>query len=376
METMLFSTLSLAVVGLAWQELSASSDQAFRRGAVFGVIGALLTLTRPEGVGLVALSGVMVLLAAPHGGFRENWRVYSDWSLGAVLGWFIGVLPYLVVNYRIEETLLPNTSSAKQAENAPARELPLLERYGRMLLPLVAGGQLALLPGMVVAMSQFIRRAMMDRRALLFLLPLAWSLVLVSAYALRLPAPYQHGRYVIPILPHLLLFGVGGTLWLVRAGRRTPARRVLSRSLGLSAVAITVGFFVIGAQQYSRDVRIINTEMVATAHWVEDNVPPEDLLAVHDIGAVGYYAPRPILDLAGLVSPEVVPIILDHEALMTLMCERGARYVMVLPDQLPAEPDDPRLGSGPVFKTNAPYSPDAGGGNMTVYELNWPQNCR
>lgn len=371
METMLFSTLSLAVVGLAWREMSASPEHVFRRGIVFGVTGALLTLTRPEGMGLVALSGGMVLVTRPYGTFRDNGRVYLAWIAGAALGWFVGVLPYLAVNYHIEETLLPNTSSAKQAENAPARELSLLERYGRMLLPLVAGGQLALLPGIVVAIYGLARR-----RTLIYLLPLAWSVMLVSAYALRLPAPYQHGRYVIPILPHLLLYGVGGTLWLVQVGRRTPTRRVLSRSLGLSAAAITVGFLVIGAQQYARDVRIINTEMVDTAHWVENNIPPDELLAVHDIGAVGYYAPRPILDLAGLVSPEVVPIILDHEALMQLMCERDARYLMVLPDQLPAIPDDPRLGTGPVFITNAPYSPDAGGGNMAVYKLNWPQDCR
>jgi len=31
----------------------------------------------------------------------------------------------------------------------------------------------------------------------------------------------------------------------------------------------------------------------------------DDLIAAHDIGAIGYFAPRPILDLAGLISPDV-----------------------------------------------------------------------
>jgi hypothetical protein len=162
---------------------------------------------------------------------------------------------------------------------------------------------------------------------------------------------------------------------MVRAGRRSPAKRVVSRSLALSVVLITLAFWGIGARQYGQDVRIINTEMVDTAHWVKENLPPDDLLAVHDIGALGYYAPRPILDLAGLVSPEVVPIIRNPEALMRLMCERHARYLMVLPNQRPASEGDPRLGPDPVFQTNAPYSPAAGGGNMTVYELHWPEQC-
>ena len=100
-----------------------------------------------------------------------------------------------------------------------------------------------------------------------------------------------------------------------------------------------------------------------------------NILAVHDIGALGYYAPRPILDLAGLISPEVVPIIRNPEALMQLMCQRHVRFLMVLPNQRPAAEDDPRLGSRPVFQTRAPYSPAAGGGNMMVYELHWPEQC-
>jgi hypothetical protein len=380
METMLFCTLSLAVVWVGWRELAVDPQtdaprNTFGRGVALGLVGAALTLTRPEGAGLVGLTGIFVVLARPYGGYRNNWRLYLTWAGGAALGWLIGVLPYLVLNYHLAHTLLPNTSAAKQAENAPARRLPLLERYGRLLLPLAAGGQLLLLPGVVMTLYDLVRRARRDRRAVLFWLPLAWAVTLLSAYALRLPAPYQHGRYVIPILPHLLLYGVGGTVALVRAGRRSPVKRVLSRSLALSVILITLGFWGIGAQQYGQDVRIINTEMVDTARWVEQNLPPDELLAVHDIGALGYYAPRPILDLAGLVSPEVVPIIRDPEALMRLMCQRHVRYLMVLPNQRPAPEDDPRLGPKPVFQTNAPYSPAAGGGNMTIYGLRWPEPC-
>ena len=387
METMLFAALSLGVVALTWRELDErdnSPRRAFGRGAVLGLLGAALTVTRPEGVGLVGLAGLFVLLAWS----RADWRLYLAWAGGVALGWLVGIAPYVALNLHIEGTLLPNTSAAKQAENAPARDLPLLERYARMLLPLVAGGQLLLVPGMVVGVWDVVRRARSERRWLLLLLPAAWAFMDVSAYALRLPAPYQHGRYVMPVLPHMLLYGVGGTLLIVRAGRRKPWQRVLSRTLALTALLTMPAFLVIGARQYGRDVRIINTEMVDTAHWIEENLDPGDLLAVHDIGAVGYYAPRPILDLAGLVSPEVVPIIRDHEALMQLMCERGAVYLMVLPDQRPALPDDARLGteqvydddlgqviSKPLFDTDAPYSPDAGGENMLVYALNWSNGC-
>ncbi len=378
METVLFCTWGLTVVWLGWRELQVeratdAPRAAFKRGALLGLFGALLTLARPEGIALLGLVGLFVLLAGVH----QSWRVYLAWAVGVGLLWLIGVGPYLAINYHIDGSLLPNTIAAKQAEHVYiSKHWSLIERYGRLLLPLLAGSLTMLLPGIVYGLIRLARRVREDRRAILFWLPLAWAVLDLSAYAIKLPANYQHGRYVMPILPHLLLYGVGGTVALVWAGRRTPLARVLSRSLALSAVLITIGFWIIGAQQYARDVRIINTEMVKTAKWVKQNLPPDQLLAVHDIGAVGYYAPRPILDLAGLVSPEVVPVITDHEALMALMCERQVRYLMVLPNQRPTTADDPRLGPAPIFVTGSPYSLEAGGGNMTVYELHWPAACR
>jgi hypothetical protein len=378
METILFCTWGLTVVWLGWRELQVdpaadSPRVAFKRGALLGIFGALLTLARPEGIALLGLVGLFVLLAGPHPG----WRLYLAWAVGVGVLWLVGVGPYLALNYHIDGGLLPNTIAAKQAEHVHLSQYwSLPERYGRLLLPLLAGSLTMLLPGIAFSLYRLARRVREDRRALLFWLPLAWAVLDLSAYAVKLPANYQHGRYVMPILPHLLLYGVGGTVAIVRAGRRTPAARVLSRSLALSVILITIGFWFIGARQYARDVRIINTEMVTTAQWIKQNLPPDELLAVHDIGAVGYYAPRPILDLAGLISPEVVPVITDYEALMELMCERQVRYLMVLPVQRPTTADDPRLGPAPIFVTDSPYSREAGGGNMTVYALHWPATCR
>lgn len=380
METMLFATLSLGVVGLAWRERTAKVNASHPRdvvvrGILLGFAGAALTLARPEGVGLLGLTGVTMLLAWPHGATRGGMRLYMAWAGGVIVGWLVGVVPYAALNLSIEGTLLPNTSAAKQAEYAVVREQAILARYARVVLPILAGGQVVLLPGMVVSINTLIQRVRADRSALLLLLPLVWALMDVSAYALRLPVAYQHGRYVVPVLPHLILYGVAGTLLIVRDGRRRRSWRIASRSLALTALLVVPGFLVIGARQYGTDVRIINTEMVAAAQWLDDQVPPDELLAVHDIGAVGFYAPRPILDLAGLVSPEVVPIIRDGEALMRLMCERNAQYLMAFPDQIPTSEDDPRLGGAPVYSTDAPYAAEAGGDNMAIYKLQWGSMC-
>lgn len=379
METMLFALLVLVVIGLVWREQDAlraaasGARPAFWRGLLLGAAGAALTLTRPEGLALVGLAGIAGSVAHLEQGDRRTLR-WLAWGLGAVLGWVAGVAPYAVWNYAVSGDILPSTASAKQAEYAATLALPLARRIWMMLKPLTAGGQIVLLPGLLAVLLVPVRRSRL-LAAPMFWFPAIWAIGHVALYALRLPAPYQHGRYVQPVLPVVILYGVGGTLWLVQQAKTRFLTRVLSRSLALTAVAVTLGFVIIGARAYASDVQIINSEMVAAAQWVERHLPPSELLAAHDIGALGYFAPRPILDLAGLLTPEVVPIIRDHEALMKLMCARSARYLMVMPDQRPAPAGDPRLGGPPIFETGAPYAPAAGGGNMAVYALDWTGGC-
>jgi hypothetical protein len=118
---------------------------------------------------------------------------------------------------------------------------------------------------------------------------------------------------------------------------------------------------------FGRDVQMIQSDMVVASQWLAANVPTDQLLAVHDIGAVGYFAPRPILDLAGLVSPEIIPIIRDPAALMALMQQRGVRYLMVLPPQRPALDTDPRLCER--FNAHGQM------GGMAIYEMAWDGHC-
>jgi hypothetical protein len=121
-------------------------------------------------------------------------------------------------------------------------------------------------------------------------------------------------------------------------------------------------------------VRIIQEEMVTPARWIADNIPTDELLAVHDIGAVGYFAPRPILDIAGLISPEVVPLVNDADSLWDLLADRGAAYLMAFPDQIPGHnPNDSRLC--PVFESSGRTATNAGGAKMRIYRLSWDGGC-
>jgi hypothetical protein len=365
METMLMSLWTLALLLAALNFAQGDGQHATQRGALYGLLSALALTTRPEGALLAVLIGVGVLVARPAG----LWR----WLVGAALVGVMASAPYFWLNWSLTGGLFPNTANAKQAMHAPfATTLSFPQRFWDMLYPLVAGGQVLLVPGVAVWCGVAIARR--GRRLLLWLVPLLWAVGLVALYAERLYAPYQHGRYVMPLLPLLIVSGVVGTAWLVERARRTMIARVLARGLAATAALVFVAFVFSGAGVLRADVQVIEQEHVATALWLRDNLPPDQLLGIHDIGAVGYFAPRPLLDVAGLISPEVIPIIHDGDALWALLRARGATHFMGFADQLPTDdPNDPHLC--PLYQSDGTMSAALGGPMMRVYRLTWTGTC-
>lgn len=374
METMLFSTFTVFLMWLVWRETETDHSQLkriIRRGAVFGAASAGIVLTRPEGILLAGLCVMALLIARPQGNLRRA----VMWGIGASVAFWACITPYLLLNLSLTGGLLPATADAKFAQHAPLLALPISRRLLQMLVPILAGGQILLLPGLVVYGFLLARWHRERRAAVMYSLPLVWGIALICIYAARLPASYQHGRYVIPVLPSLMMAGVVGLAYALTWSRRSMTGRVLFRSLALSAgVALIYFGVVLGPSVYRQDVRIIEEEMVDPARWIAENLPAEDLLAIHDIGAVGYFAPRPILDIAGLVNTEVVAIVRDANALWALMQARNAQYLMAFPDQIPGHhEDDSRLC--PVYRSDGSVSLSAGGPKMTIYRLAWDGVC-
>ena len=175
----------------------------------------------------------------------------------------------------------------------------------------------------------------------------------------------------MPTIPVLLLYGTWGTATLLQPRSPQLPVRVLSRGLLVAVALLAPVFMVRGALAYRDDVAFIENEMVATARWLEQNTEPGDLLAVHDIGAVGYLVDRPLLDLAGLITPEVIPFMTDAGRLMEWMVEEGADYAVFFPDfsaTYARLAQDPRLV--PVHCTDYAWTRAQGHANMCVYRIN------
>ncbi len=121
-----------------------------------------------------------------------------------------------------------------------------------------------------------------------------WFLLHNLAYWLKLPTPGTASRYqVVNHLAWWLLLGVG------LSHLRLPARRWAAPAVALLAV-INTGFWW---TVYASDVRHMRDVRLASARYISANLPPDAIVAAHDIGALGWAMNRPCVDLGGLIDP-------------------------------------------------------------------------
>jgi hypothetical protein len=343
METVLHALLVTLVLALLLK--------GSRRYLSLGVISGLSVWVRPDGLTLAGPALVTILFTEKTGTARTHAAISYLIGFGALL------LPYLLVNLWLSGTPMPNTFYAKQAEYAVWQSQPLLNRLGVLLVQLLTGPGVLLVPGFLVSAVDGLR----SRNASM-LAAIVWSASYLLLYDLRLPA-YQHARYLMPAMPVLFLLGIRGCLRIWESNRFGRHQWSVRFSWQVALVLLSVGFVVVGAGAYGQDVALIESEMVNVANWVALNVPPGDVVAAHDIGALGYFDTHPLVDLAGLVSPEVIPFLRDEARLSAFLKDRGARYLIAFPDVYPSWVK----ASRPVFSSGGRFAPAMGEQNMTVY---------
>ena len=352
METLLFSAGVLVVLVLPLPAYA----------ALAGLITGLSVLARPDALTLLPFLLARTLLSGRPAGLVPDWK--RGWRLTPVLlalaGFGIVFVPYLLFNRALSGSVWPNTFYAKQAEYAILLKAPLPSRLAAVgILPFI-GAQALLLPGVLAAVWAALRTRHWE-----LLLAAGWGLVFAGAYALRLPVTYQHGRYLIPTIPIWIALGAGGVFTLLRLSAESWLPRVISRAWLAAVALLAIAFWGQGAIAYQHDVQFIESEMVATARWVNANTSASALVAAHDIGALGYFGGRRLLDLAGLVSPEVIPFIRDETQLRQWLNDRHADYLVTFPGWYPGLVAAPE--SRVAFTTAAPFGPSQGGENLSIY---------
>jgi len=299
MEAYPFALALVVAAGLTW------SGRVFLGGAAVG----LLFLIRGEGALFGVILGVVVLareLRGPKTGERSPTLMYVAGGALPVLVWAGYALPTF-------GSILPATLTAKMAQVASGLWAPFIERFVGHWLPgwgVGPWGVVSTVLGytlIVLGLVEIVRK--IPRMAVF---PI-WSLAYVVGYwALGVPG-YSWYRF-----PVFLVFSVVAGMGL------TAAWRVLSGYPGDRPYRSIVAILILVVVMLGASVKTVR-EIVKPpvddrgpaylniARWLNTHAETGQSVAFIEVGALGYYTNMKVIDLVGLVTPSVIPHVLDRD---------------------------------------------------------------
>ncbi len=255
-----------------------------------GVIGTLAALTRPDGI-LVLLILVIDYLIRQRKSIP--WKTVLV-SSGILIVWVLFASFYF-------GSPIPMTLFSKQQQGLMA----ISESFSRGLLTILSSYTswpyfvevILSLVGLIYAVSK--------RR--IWLIILIWPGVYFIAYSLL--GVTRYFWYYAPLIPGFVIaVGLGLTTisdylkYVIREKKSQLNLQVLIPAIFLIVFFAAQGRSLWQMSQYN-DPRLGIYR--AVGEWLRDNTLPDEMVGSLEVGIIGYYAQRPMVDFAGLIQPVV-----------------------------------------------------------------------
>ena len=268
------------------------------RPAAASLLWALAALARPECALLLPLWGVLLVVdRGPRAGLAAAAR--GLWPGALLLALWLGFARAWFGHF------WPNTLAAKTAGGeGMAYHLEQLARHAGIVAATDAVSVAVLA---VLLAMRLVRREPFTLRPVERLLPWVWAASVPLLYTLR-GVPVI-SRYLVPLLP-LVAWLAWRLLDRALAGSRPATVRVAGAvlmSLSLALNIVTLERVV--RPQVDSFTAGMRASLEPWGRWFAAHSAPGAVVAAPDIGALGYYSQRRVVDLAGLVTPQMVPIL-------------------------------------------------------------------
>lgn len=276
--------------------------------SVFGLLAGLLFWVRPEGLLLAALYSIPWLC------LRPNYRKMIESAVIFIFSFSVIVGPLIIFNNRMGSSIFPNTVYAKYMQfGYPWSLYKTGKYYIELMLFFIRGPLMLLIPLVAITVYQLQKKIKIR-----ITYPLIWAFALVIPQSVALPQIYHNGRYLIPIIPLVIIFGLAGLDWM---SNRFNQWKFFWLTYKVLIVVMVIVLSVNGVSTFSLLNRLLETQHGEIGQWINIHTPPGTIIATHDIGLIGYYSHRTIVDLAGLITPEVIPFLHDQYG-MAEICKR------------------------------------------------------
>jgi hypothetical protein len=153
-----------------------------------------------------------------------------------------------------------------------------------------------------------------------------------------------------------------------------------------AAIVLSAAMLVLGlvstirwSATFAADARDITQLQVTMARWVEANTPRSATLALSDIGAITYLSGRRVIDLVGLVTPDILPVVSGKpvglerdQVVFDYLARHRPDYVIIIPTWYPYLASSPGSRLAEVHTVWLDHTPSVGGGDhLRAYQADW-----
>ena len=291
------SSLALLMV-LACLFAAVTSTRSAGRSVLFGLLLFSACLVRPEAGLMVPAAVISFAVAERATPLRKRFLWLLVFTV-LMTGWLLLIRLHT-------GTFLPLTAGAKQGR--PAFGTGMLVSA---LISLKIIGATLLFPAAAAAVF-FAAGIFRDRRLLEGVSGLSrGGLLLLLLWVFLLPAVYVifdfHvlSRYLLPVIPAIVAVGIAGAARLLRNARPKTMQKVIVLIAAATMLQSLVFYFKVVVSPTREFSKGLDEVLVPMGRWLADNSPPGSVVASPDIGAIGYFSEREVLDLGGLVTPEI-----------------------------------------------------------------------
>jgi hypothetical protein len=265
---------------------------------VYYVFPLLLSvLTRPEGWFIASVLWVWQIVQYS---IERDKKVLRHLIVSLTL-FIVLISPYLLLCLSYTGSFLPSSAFSKMIFFAEAT-FPLLVK-GKI----VKNCFLSFFKGLYPAPLLIFPLMLGARRIITIPYLGMYGGIFYLSYFLFFPGALGHYwfRYQHIFIPLLMIAIAAGAVQLVE--------KCKSRMLQISVAIVIISALIYNQSisflktknSYNFSVRVNKVILVNITDWLKKNTSQDACIAVHDIGAVGYFSERNIIDLVGLVNPEV-----------------------------------------------------------------------
>jgi hypothetical protein len=257
----------------------------------------LSVLARPETILLVPIAAFIFIFLK-----KGRFSVRITWLIVFTLAYSIWLL--FIKNQT--GNFFPLTAGAKQGWL-----LLSVTTFRRITIPLKIIGATLFLPS--VFLVAWILFSWAKQRDVLKEDMISKNLLLPFAWVVSLPLVYVIfdftilSRYLLPLAPAIITLGV---ISLRHIGSYFNYSRKFEKwILGVFVIIVVaqniIFYLLIVVPPTRAFANGVNDVLIPMGKWLRNNAAEEAVVATPDIGAIGYYSEREVLDLGGLVTPEI-----------------------------------------------------------------------